>query len=371
MSQHVVMSMDDVQTSDVRIKKPVRLSYGDRQMFPLAYGRHASAQLFVQSPVMMLVQVNATPLPAREDGPSSSDRIQLRLHGNSQSARDFASQLDSMEDQIMARIGRVYPDVIGTLGRTRVRNANAGNDKHGGIAVKFQGTRGALRAFDASQHCVDIDNVAAPCRVTVIFSPHHVWVTASHYGVELRAVQMLCADAALQSGAFAGLPAAPPPRMPPPPPPPRMMSMARRCAQQDQLPDKYAKMVKMGVPIEAVRIKMKLDNVDCASSKSPHAALIAEINSGGVKLRNSTTSCNHNRGRRSVPQEDAVPAPPSLSDILAARKLLKKVVVQPDPAREREKARMRGGNFAFLQDIAAGAFQLRPVVLSLEHHASS
>jgi hypothetical protein len=93
------------------------------------------------------------------------------------------------------------------------------------------------------------------------------------------------------------------------------------------------------------------------SASSQQSALIAEITSGGFKLR-SIAHCKAER------RNDDTPVPPSLSDILSARKQLKKVVIAPDPEREKERTRRKGGDLAFLQDIAAGAYQLRPLTTS-------
>jgi Subunit CCDC53 of WASH complex len=154
--------------------------------------------------------------------------------------------------------------------------------------------------------------------------------------------------------------------------------------QDGSLPEKYAKMVKMGVPLAAVKMKMKLDGIPIPGEAPPppvqdtRAALMAAI-SGGVKLRSAKAMRNNSsddkdNNRKALRHVDTSRKVPTLDEIISAREGLRKCCTTDDVdacasiddriRKTRVPPPSLGGSLPFLQDIARGAFQLRKCCIS-------
>lgn len=119
--------------------------------------------------------------------------------------------------------------------------------------------------FDKDKKKIDISHLKGKTMAKYIISPAYIWMNyvSKTYGIYWEVIQvkvmeknydiyMFLDDDEVTSIGGPHIPApAPPP--PPPPPPPILNSF---------LPDKYNKMIKMGIPRGAIENKMILDGID-------------------------------------------------------------------------------------------------------------
>jgi hypothetical protein len=373
---------------DVRIKKPALLQRG-RTTMNLRYGQDNSRLLF-QMPPMRISRPFDGHLTARGT---------IALTSPASDAVSFARSFLRLQDALRQRIQRAFPTILPAAGSGGPRDkpvvqVQCGPDGNEHAHATLGNDGQCISVYDTNRRASTLDVVDELDTVICLFSIDYFWTTPSCCGIECSLHQILkihIAKLTFSPAALAAIlpphlpqppgPAPPPPPPPAPPPPPPIQIQQQHQQKEIKLPEKYERMLKMGIPMDAVRHKMKLDgcgdptmmstvsndgansalkNVNKVPNKNddPNAALFAAIKSGNplAALRKrkeahatkETSRMDEKEGRSKDPRV------PSLGDILQARSNLRTV-----QRTERRCTLPVGGNMPFLQDIAKGAWSLR------------
>jgi hypothetical protein len=206
----------------------------------------------------------------------------------------FVKKINSIIESVEQKLKRKYNNLF--------------NDKHK-FHVVFE-NKIRLKNHDTSSICVfnennlqiALDNISRDDKISVILQIDKIIVYDKFYIAYLKLVQIKKMSCGITQCLFAK--SIPPPPLPPPLPPPMPFI---KC--DDELPEKYKKMLAMGVPLQAVKHKMAMDGVQ------PEHAVHAEHAEPQTHMVNKTRHEN---------QTDVIRAP-SLDEILGALKNLKNV----------------------------------------------
>ena len=367
---------DRLDASALRIKKPIVLDGGVKTL-TITYGRD-DKKLYIQTPVLTLT---CSP----DDKLTSTFAVTAAVT----TCPSFADRFQQLEESMAARIRRAFPGFM-TVEHRKISPMTATAD---GARLRLDNDARIVRAFLPSRAPHALDAFRQRDQVVFLFSVDYFWIGRRQFGLECKLHQIVqMSGAGLSSDApLLFLPATPvtpvtpkegddpsadppqakktpkkpPPPPPPLPPPPPILAGSR---QPKDMPEKYARMLKMGVPMDAVRHKMRLDGVGtddgpAPNAGDPRAALFAAIRNGGGKsaLKSVMTAAGAPSHKNALKSVDTSRRVPTLDEILSARSGLRKISAQGDPAANRKSTLPVGGPMPFLQDIARGAYTLRKV----------
>lgn len=387
-----VRKYDEVDTNDLRVKKPVRI-HGSFVIFNVTYG--ARDKLLIQTPPLSLVR---NPCVEKRGGGSVAERVTLHACGKTKKHVEFFDTMEAVHTKVLRKLLPVYGDMF--EGKSRVRRAwrEEGEGDHDDRMMmthvfRFRNAKPAIQVFDATGHVVDIGSLMVNQNVVMLLCVDHVWVGETHYDIEVRVVQIMkheydCGGCLLVGDPPKKGPPPPPPRPPPPPPPPPSMRTGG-AAPSSVLPDKYAKMLKMGVPRQAVDNAMLMDgvttlrggpppppppppptlrsisnNTAAAAAADPMGAVLSQIHGGKFALKTVTDA---EKSRTSLPPPEKTERGggwrklvPSLSDILGAKNRLKTVFGGSGGTEvPRQKEFTPHNTFPFLDEIRRGDYALK------------
>lgn len=388
----LVLRHEEVDVGALRVKKPFACD-PSFTTFNVCYGPD-NRKLLLQSPAFM-----TTRDPFVEPRAGGRDRLTLYVGGGDKGRarrEGFLERLADLEDRALAKLVPRYPDLFD--GKTHVaRRRTAGKDE-----VRFRHVKAAVRAYDAAGKETPLETLERNQEVALLLEVAHVWTGSTHYGVEVRPVQVMRVDVSLPSTCSL---------LPPPP------AAAAASAPAVALPEKYAKMLKLGIPRQAVEHAMTMDGVvavadgpaavgprrppppppprpppppppprpgapprppprqqtttattTAAAAADPMGAVMAQINEGRFKLRSA-----EERQERPLPSVVA-PSPtdgethrphwtrrlvPSLSDILGAKQRLRNAFSRTTTTATTPRTYEPHNTFPFLEDIRSGRFALR------------
>ena len=208
-----------------------------------------------------------------------------------------------------------------------------------------------FKTFNSSNKLFPDSNINRGTTYRLAIQPSSVWVSTitRQFGIEWQLLQMRECGMNLECSLFPslapGIPIPPPlpppplPGIPPPPPPPPPPGMAVNTYRNHPDFQKFFKMIKLGIPIQAVKNKMTLLNLDPSiidkpdtiipssempsnnSNSNSRGALLSQIQ-GKTQLRKVSQSDINSSSKNKSTDDSRLAI--NLNDILNARKQLKK-----------------------------------------------
>jgi len=358
-----VLPYEELDVAAVRVKKP--LACGPAfATFNLSYGK-ANRKLLLQSPSFVVMRE-----PFVERRANGTERLALCVGGGDRGRgrrEEFLGRLGALEDCVLARVTQAYPETFDGKTRSgccRPRRPPQESVIGGDVEARFRNQRAAIHVFDASGKETATDTLTRGQEVAMLLEVAHVWAGSTHYGVDIRPVQVMRVDVDLPSSCSL-LPRPPPPKPSPDPP-----------------SDKYAKMLKMGIPQQAVEHAMVMDGAKPPPSAPPRrpppppppppppkvgaiargggdpmGAVLSQISGGQFKLR-----AVEDPSPRPPPQQQqhwTRRLVPSLADILGAKNRLRNAFSRTSTSTTSTRTYEPHNTFPFLEDIREGRFSLR------------
>jgi hypothetical protein len=376
--------------------------------------------------------------------PTPQEEGRLFLCGNHAAVDAFAEQLGALHEHLRRKLLRSRTGRALLEGRAF---ASPLSRMPHGLRLEVGVLPGRYRAKDGGRELAQLlPPVGVHLRCVAHVALDHLWVGAGAHpgeevwGVAYRLLAVRCHDWApspsqapatqtqqahlLLAALSARLVHQPPQQTPAQPQPQQDMTHQQQNPTEPQLPDKYARMLRVGVPKDAVRCRMRLDGVPDPERWLPEPAqpsllLFEQSEKRKPSDRRATTSDPAPPGRPNTPQTpqpdtlqpttkpsrraaraarpprpdpptapppptahppptapppstahppmagrppppERPPAPPSLDQLLAARDRLR---TGADSLSSRQPPRLpsRGFGLPFLADIVSKAFRLRSV----------
>jgi len=373
----VVLSYDEVDVNGVRVKKPLE-SGPAFATFNVSYGK-GNQKLLIQSPSFVVMRD-----PFVERRVPGKDRLTLLVGGGDRGRarrEDCLGRLNALEDRVLAKVMPSYPNLF--EGKTRSSSCCLRAEGGASVEARFRHLKAAVRLFDASGEETALDTLMRTHEVVLLLEVSHVWTGTTHYGVDVRPVQVMRVDASIPSTCNLLLP----------PPPAERETTA--VVTPPLLPEKYAKMLKMGIPRQAVDHAMVMDGVSKPSPPPPPRRppppppsrkpppppppSTSAIGKGGGDGRGDPMSAvlsqiseRQFKLRSAADQNPTSPPPPvreekhwtqrlvpTLADILGAKQRLRNAFSRATQHQAPPRIYEPHNTFPFLEDIRSGRFSLR------------
>lgn len=251
MCYKLITDINDIDTACIKIKKPYNLYH--RHVFDIFYGDENN-QFLIQTPDVMMsfgYQISTNN--------SISMDIVFRNY-------NFVKTLKNTLESVDAKLQRKYSDILENKSPFHVVFENRARLKNSDVNT--------VGVFDGNNNKINIDNISRDDKILTIFQVEKVVVYDKFYTFYLKLIQLKKAVSPIAQCLFGhpnSIPRVPlvtsvPPVPPVPPPLPQGIHDEQTC----DMPEKYKKMLAMGVPLPAVKQKMMMDGIsDNVSNTKP------------------------------------------------------------------------------------------------------
>uniref|UniRef100_A0A6C0BDY7 Uncharacterized protein n=1 Tax=viral metagenome TaxID=1070528 RepID=A0A6C0BDY7_9ZZZZ len=235
MSFKLFSDINDIDNSLIRVKKPYCLYR--RHIFEIYYGEK-NYQFLLQTPEIMMSYGYQK---------SNTNSISMDIVFRS---GVFVKKINSIIDSVEQKLKRKYNDLFNDKQKFHVVFENK-------IRLKNHDAS-SITVFNENNSQIALENISRDDKISVILQIDKIIVYDKFYIAYLKLVQIKKMSCGITQCLFAKSIPPPPPLPPPPPPLPHLIKCDDEC---NELPEKYKKMLEMGVPLQAVKHKMTMDGV--------------------------------------------------------------------------------------------------------------
>jgi hypothetical protein len=303
--------MNEINNKRIKIKKPINL--GNKKVFNLYYLSQAKTEieLLLQSPELII--------PYGKIQSQDIDEIQFDCCNDK-----FIRDIEYIRDYIIDKIRKYDNNLL----KNRIHFDQIKKKDFGKI-LRCKISNADVNIYDQNGNIITDEDLKANRKIQLIINIKCFWVSSNYYGIEYSVLQI---------------------KIHKPPDYNKIMFTNIPNLDQDINLDKYNKMLKLRIPLEAVEAKMKLDglspitiknfiedkeketqDVPTNTSMRP-TSFLSQISMGDFKLKSVSKNPINNEEeiKKKVLDKmskyvDMNKKIPSLDDILSARANLKKI----------------------------------------------